>query len=166
VRRARKASRDSAARCRVRHGRYDFDGSRLRVEFGRGKRDGGAPSRSGPGPTGNNRIYIEGLDNYTSWQDLKDFARRAGHPVFTDVFHDRGGKVRAASMAADAQRSVRACVCAQVGVVEYKNRDDVYEAVRSLDGAVLHDRRVRVVEVALPPRPSLSSSFSISLRRK
>jgi hypothetical protein len=40
-----------------------------------------------------NRIYIEGLDNYTSWQDLKDFARRAGHPMFTDVFHDRGGKV-------------------------------------------------------------------------
>ena len=73
--------------------RYDFDGSRLRVEFGRGKRDGGPPARSGPGPTGNNRVYVEGLDNYTSWQDLKDFARRAGHPMFTDVFHDRGGKV-------------------------------------------------------------------------
>ena len=36
---------------------------------------------------------MEGLDNYTSWQDLKDFARRAGHPMFTDVFNDRGGKV-------------------------------------------------------------------------
>ena len=39
----------------------------------------------------------------------------------------------------------------QVGVVEYKNREDMYEAIRMLDGSTLHDRRVRVVEVrALP----------------
>ena len=63
------------------------------MEFGRGKRDGPGGGARGPAATGQNRIYVEGLDNYTSWQDLKDFARRAGQPTFTDVFHDRGGKV-------------------------------------------------------------------------
>ena len=34
-------------------------------------------------------------------------------------------------------------------MVEYKSRDDVREAIRMLDGAILHDRRVRIVEVDL-----------------
>ena len=133
--------------------RYDFDGSRLRVEFGRGKREGGPPARGGPGPTGMNRIYVEGLDNYTSWQDLKDFARRAGLPMFTDVFNDRGGKVSPVFVLPCTTPSTDR-EAHQVGVVEYKNRDDVHEALRTLDGAILHDRRVRIVEVMREPRPS------------
>eukprot|EP00288_Rhodomonas_lens_P014777 CAMPEP_0177694122 /NCGR_PEP_ID=MMETSP0484_2-20121128/2770_1 /TAXON_ID=354590 /ORGANISM="Rhodomonas lens, Strain RHODO" /LENGTH=115 /DNA_ID=CAMNT_0019204989 /DNA_START=1072 /DNA_END=1416 /DNA_ORIENTATION=+ len=93
---------------------------------GTSEADGGDGRPMGPkGGTGENRVLVEGLDEYTSWQDLKDFARRAGNPVFTEVYRDRGAKV---------------------GVIEFRNRDDVYAACRALDGMVLHDRRVRVTE--------------------
>ncbi len=68
--------------------------------------------------------------------------------------------------ASAAPRSARAGGGAQVGVVEYKNRDDVYEALRTLDGAILHDRRVRIVEVHRRCRLALAPSFGILLRRR
>ena len=61
------------------------DGRRIVVEFAREARS----SKAVRG--GKYRCTVEGLDNHTSWQDLKDFARKAGHSVvFTDVFMDRG----------------------------------------------------------------------------
>mmetsp|Transcript_33612 Transcript_33612/g.80153 ORF Transcript_33612/g.80153 Transcript_33612/m.80153 type:complete len:162 (+) Transcript_33612:1055-1540(+) len=127
---------------------HELEGSKIRVEPGRGTRPppvgghfggGGGDGRPmGPkGGTGENRVLVEGLDEYTSWQDLKDFARRAGNPVFTEVYRDRGAKV---------------------GVIEFRNRDDVYAACRALDGMVLHDRRVRVTEVhSLSPQTKIDS---------
>ena len=41
------------------------------------------------------RLRIDDLDNHTSWQDLKDFGRKAGVPTRADVFpynDKRGGK--------------------------------------------------------------------------
>lgn len=52
---------------------------------------------------------VEGLDNRTSWQDLKDFARRAGNVTYSDVSTDRGEKV---------------------GVIKYPSRDEAKAAVR------------------------------------
>ena len=59
----------------------------------------------------------------TSWQDLKDFARQAGNPTFTNVDKYSG-----------------------VGIVEFAHPEDVRTALRVLDGQELHRERVRVVE--------------------
>ena len=47
-------------------------------------------------------MRVEGLGPSTSWQDLKDFARKAGQPTFTDVNKHEG-----------------------VGIVEFAHPDDV-----------------------------------------
>lgn len=67
----------------------DLEGRRIVVETARGST---ARPRAAGGK-GAYRLRIEGLDSRTSWQDLKDFARKAGSSVvFADVFMDRGRK--------------------------------------------------------------------------
>jgi len=64
----------------------DLEGRSIVVEFARGN----ARSK-GPGE-GAYRVLVEGLTNSTSWQDLKDFARKAGDSVvFTDVWRTSRG---------------------------------------------------------------------------
>ena len=48
------------------------------------------------------KVRVEGLGGATSWQDLKDFARKAGQPTFTNVYRDQG-----------------------IGIVEFAHPDDV-----------------------------------------
>lgn len=100
------------------HGRdgYNFDGLRLRVEMSKGDRDryGGAGGRDAPRRTGGGRrtdfgVIVTGLPRSTSWQDLKDFMRKAGDVVYADV--DRNGD----------------------GIVDFSNRDDMERAVDKLD---------------------------------
>lgn len=100
---------------------YDFDGHRLRVEFsrGRGERDrggasdrdrGGASSaRGGGGRRSEFRVNVSNLPRSCSWQDLKDYMRKAGDVIHADVDRDGGG------------------------VVEYSNESDMENAVRKLD---------------------------------
>lgn len=72
---------------------------------------GREPPRSGRG--GGKRteygVLVSNLPRGCSWQDLKDFMRKAGDVVYTDV--DRNGD----------------------GVVEFSNRDDMEHAIRTLD---------------------------------
>ncbi|KAK6014519.1 hypothetical protein OSTOST_20096, partial [Ostertagia ostertagi] len=68
-------SRDAEDAVRGRDG-YDFDGSRIRVEFTRGA-----------GPRG------PGLPATGSWQDLKDHMREAGEVCYADVARDGTGTV-------------------------------------------------------------------------
>ena len=74
--------------CREMDG-YELDGRRIVCEHARG-------STARPRATGGKgayRLRVEGLDARTSWQDLKDFARKGGNSVvFTDVYMDRGKK--------------------------------------------------------------------------
>jgi len=113
---------------------YEVDGNKLKVQHGksqagrrgdnRGGYDGGQGPR-GPRPTGQNRVYVDGVDSKISWQDLKDFARKAGNPAFTEVMEDTKGKY---------------------GVIEYRTAEDCYSACRMLDGTMIGNCKVRVYE--------------------
>ncbi|KAL8643935.1 MAG: hypothetical protein Q9210_007496, partial [Variospora velana] len=76
----------------------DLNGSRLTVQFARGSRQrnefAGPPERPHPRPRRTaHRMQITGLPGETSWQDLKDFARRSGlDVVYSEVGRDRDGK--------------------------------------------------------------------------
>eukprot|EP01083_Nonionella_stella_P088116 245393_1 len=72
------------------------------------------------------RLYITGLDDSTSWQDVKDFARTGGRSVcYTDVYTRHNKKE---------------------GVIEYYRREDFEYALRYLDRARLNGCRVRVFD--------------------
>ncbi|KAK6746214.1 hypothetical protein RB195_012372 [Necator americanus] len=104
--------RDAEDAVRGRDG-YDFDGSRLRVEFTRGvgprgpggrplsgrgggfSRGRGAPRGRGGPPSRRSsyRVIVEGLPATGSWQDLKDHMREAGEICYADVARDGTGAV-------------------------------------------------------------------------
>ena len=67
------------------------------------------PRRAAGGRRTDYGVIVSNLPRGCSWQDLKDFMRKAGDVVFTDV--ERGGD----------------------GIVEFSNRDDMEYAIKSLD---------------------------------
>ena len=95
----------------------NLEGMRISVQHAKE-----APMRGPPGGSGY-RLLATNLDGHTSWQDLKDFARKAGRVIYTDVFSNRGEKA---------------------GIIEYASRDDMDEALHHLDGENLHGSRVRL----------------------
>ncbi|CAE7320710.1 SR34A, partial [Symbiodinium microadriaticum] len=103
---------DADAAIRGRDG-YDFDGNRLRVEYSKGSRGGDRRDTRDRGRGGGRRsewqVLVSRLPRSCSWQDLKDFMRKAGDVIYADV--DRNGD----------------------GVVEYSNESDMENAVRKLD---------------------------------
>ena len=74
-------------------------------------------------------LQISGLSSSTSWQDLKDWARRqvGDSVVYGDVWVEK-----------DHHR---------VGVIEFDNRNDYEHAVEHLDGQSLHGKVVTVYRV-------------------
>ncbi|OMH85999.1 Serine/arginine-rich splicing factor 4 [Zancudomyces culisetae] len=68
------------------------------------------------------RILVENLSSSVSWQDLKDFMRRAGDVVFTDAHKIRQGE----------------------GVVEFSDLESMENALRRLDGEDLKGRRIAI----------------------
>ncbi|QDZ18814.1 RNA-binding domain-containing protein [Chloropicon primus] len=93
---------------------YDFDGYKLRVEIAKGRgggrgRDGGRDGRGGRAGRGPRNMHlcveVENLPDRCSWQDLKDFMRKAGEVVFADVWTTKRGGL--------------------MGIVEYTNKDDM-----------------------------------------
>ena len=105
--------RDADDAIRRRDG-YDFDGERLRCEFAKDSREDDRPGGIKKG-TGH-RVFISGLPKSCSWQDLKDFARKAGDVLRTDV--DRDGS----------------------GTIEYANKDDMEYAIKKLDDTEFSNR--------------------------
>ncbi|KAE8222712.1 hypothetical protein CF319_g4132 [Tilletia indica] len=114
----------------------EWKGDRLIVEPAKEpRRRGDAPPGGGGGGAygappqralrrGQYRLTISNLPRETSWQDLKDFGRSAGPVTFADVSRDRPGE----------------------GVIEYSNRDDADQAVRTLDRTEIRGSVVRVEE--------------------
>lgn len=139
-------SRDADDAIRGRDG-YMFDGNRLRVERSRGSRGGRDDRRNddrgrqirGPGRRSEWGCVITKLPKSASWQDLKDFMRKAGDVIYADV--DRDG----------------------TGTCEFSNEDDMHNAVRKLDDTEFRNRYdssyVRV-ELARDSRRSRSRSRS------
>ena len=73
------------------------------------------------------RLFITGLSDATSWQDVKDFARTGGQSVcYTEVYQRNDEKH---------------------GVIEYYRRGDFDYALHHLDKARLNGCRVRVFDV-------------------
>ncbi|KUF80747.1 Pre-mRNA-splicing factor SF2 [Phytophthora nicotianae] len=114
-------ARDAEDAIRGRDG-YDYDGARLRVEPANGgrresTRDRGS-ARYPRNIRGNGEFTVEvsNLPPRVSWQDLKDFMRKAGDVTFTEV-DGRGG-----------------------GVVEYSNKRDMKYAVEKLDDSEFRGR--------------------------
>eukprot|EP01036_Dinobryon_divergens_P029450 gene29450-38546_t len=143
--------RDAEDAIRARDG-YNYDGYRLRVEFAKGERRGGfddrrEPPRKGGGGGGRRTDYgviVTNLPRGCSWQDLKDFMRKAGDVVFTDV--DKYGE----------------------GVVEFSNRDDMEYAIKSLDDTEFknhHESSYIRVKLANKGSSSSSRKRSVSASR-
>lgn len=68
-----------------------------------------APRGRGPARRSDYGLTITGLPKGCSWQDLKDFMRKAGDVIYSDI--DKYGD----------------------GVVEFSNREDMEKAIRILD---------------------------------
>eukprot|EP01102_Stenamoeba_stenopodia_P010756 TRINITY_DN3269_c0_g2_i1.p1 TRINITY_DN3269_c0_g2~~TRINITY_DN3269_c0_g2_i1.p1 ORF type:complete len:206 (+),score=30.88 TRINITY_DN3269_c0_g2_i1:111-728(+) len=120
-----------------------LDGSRISVEFSKGPRQSSSGSRSGGGARSDHRVSVDNLPREMSWQDLKDRFRQVGDVVFADVYHERG-KLR--------------------GVVEFRSRDDVKDAIRQLDGVEVRGNTIYVRETTLLDldRFLVRSSYSYS----
>jgi len=116
-----------------------FMGSRLRIEHARdsrdSRRDGGSRSSpprgrfstsrgNPPGRRTGYRTIVENLSSRTSWQDLKDFMRKAGEVTYTNTNQPRVGE----------------------GIVEFGSRRDMEYALDKLDGEELDGRRIKLVE--------------------
>lgn len=106
---------------------------RLRVEYAnayvgndRGGDRGG--NRGGGGREGrwrrtNYRLVVENLSSKTSWQDLKDYMKKAGDITYTTVDGGSGE-----------------------GVVEFADRDGMDYALRKMDNTKLDGRRIHLKE--------------------
>jgi len=108
------------------HGK-EFLGERLIVEIARGNRR--REERNGRGGRRDEgrsqyRLIVNGIASGTSWQDLKDFMRKAGEVSFADILKDRDGE----------------------GVVEFRSRSDMKAALERLDGQELNGREVTLRE--------------------
>ncbi|KAF9403224.1 serine arginine-rich splicing factor [Mortierella sp. AD011] len=110
------------------HGK-DFMGERLVVELARGdrrdRREERDDRRFRPPERTEYRLIIENLTHGVSWQDIKDFMRKAGEVTFADINKDD-----------DSQ-----------GVVEFSSADDVQSALKTLNGEELRGSPVTLREV-------------------
>ncbi|MCJ1253254.1 hypothetical protein MMC24_001065 [Lignoscripta atroalba] len=130
----------------------DLNGNRLTVQFARGTRPRdtfAAPDRTHPRPRRTAfRMQITGLPGETSWQDLKDFARRSGlDVVFSEVGRERDGK----------------------GFVEFETAADLKVAVDKLDNQDFKGTNVRCFSDvrAVPPfKESASLIFATRLKMR
>ncbi|KAG7384694.1 hypothetical protein PHYPSEUDO_002387 [Phytophthora pseudosyringae] len=107
-----------------------YAGSRIRVEISRGVDDARPRSTQ-------YRVKISGLPDTMSWQDLKDFLRKGGDVVHSDV--DRRGN----------------------GSASFATPDEMRRAIRKLDDTDLDGERVRIREEGAGRR-SRSPSRSLS----
>lgn len=109
----------------------------MRVEIARGRdrreRDR-FQDRRGPPQTTGFRVVVRGLPPNVSWQDLKDYFRKAAPPAYTDVKRSRDGPL---------------------GIVEFETGADMDRAIRDLDGSEFRNSfgsgMIKVMEDKLGP---------------
>lgn len=126
-------SRDAEEAVRKMDGE-DFLGRRIIVEYARGKkrerddrREYRRDNNRNNGPERSEyRVVVEGLGRGTSWQDLKDAFRSSGDILFTDVRRDRYDDY--------------------YGIVEFRRRDDIDQAIRKMEGAEINGYKIKVKE--------------------
>eukprot|EP00091_Calanus_sinicus_P005056 TRINITY_DN1541_c0_g1_i5.p1 TRINITY_DN1541_c0_g1~~TRINITY_DN1541_c0_g1_i5.p1 ORF type:complete len:326 (-),score=91.82 TRINITY_DN1541_c0_g1_i5:110-1087(-) len=117
-------------------------GSRIRIEYAQGNdrggdRRGGWDRRDnrdrdtrgrqvsdGKFKRTNYRLVVENMSSRTSWQDLKDFMRKAGDITYTTVNRGNRGE----------------------GLVEFSDREGMEYALKELDDTKLDGNRIRLSE--------------------
>jgi splicing factor, arginine/serine-rich 1 len=138
---------------------YDFTGRGqcIRVEISRGdRRDrdrGRGDERGREKKTGGRRtdfrVHVTGLPRSCSWQDLKDFMRKAGDVIYTDTERDGSGVVEFATRA-DMDNAVRT-----LDDTEFKNPyDSTYIRVKYADKDGGSDKRDDKRERSRSPEPA------------
>merc|ERR1711915_943338 len=135
-----------------------FNGGRIRVEYAnaytgnddrdrRGDRDRDTRGRrvsDGRYRRTNYRLIVENISSRTSWQDLKDYMKKAGDITYTTVNRSRSGE----------------------GLVEFSDREGMEFALRELDDTKLDGRRIRLVEERRSPSRSRSRNNRRSNERR
>jgi len=125
----------------------NFNGGRIRVELANAcsdsePRDSGSRARVSDGRyrRTNYRIIVRNLSSRTSWQDLKDYMKKAGEITYSTVNRENSGE----------------------GLVEFADRSSMEYAMDELDNTKLDGRRIELIE----ERRSRSRSRSRSGRRR
>merc|ERR1712128_39821 len=140
--------RDAEDAIRDLNGKSFNGGSRIRIEYAQGNDRGGERDRRGGGgferrdnrgggdrsggrqvsdgkfKRTNYRLVGENLSSRTSWQDLKDFMRKAGDITYTTVNRGNRGE----------------------GLVEFTDREGMEYAIKELDDTKLDGNRIRLTE--------------------
>jgi len=125
----------------------NFNGGRIRVELANAcsdsdPRDSGSRTRVSDGRyrRTNYRIIVKNLSSRTSWQDLKDYMKKAGEITYSTVNRENSGE----------------------GLVEFADRSSMEYAMDELDNTKLDGRRIELVE----ERRSRSRSRSRNARSR
>ena len=69
------------------------------------------------------RLVVENLSSSVSWQDLKDYMRKAGEVNYADAHRQKQNR----------------------GVIEFVTREGMEEAMDTLDNTELNGRRMKLV---------------------
>jgi len=111
-------------------GRFGGGGGRFggRGGFGR-DRDGGYGGRDnrrgGRAPVRTDyRLIVENLSSSVSWQDLKDYMRKAGEVNYADAHRQKQNE----------------------GVIEFVHRDGMKKALETLNNTELNGRKIKLIE--------------------
>ncbi|XP_055622379.1 serine/arginine-rich splicing factor 5-like [Toxorhynchites rutilus septentrionalis] len=114
----------------------DLLGERVSVEQARGKPRGGDVRRGGrsekvrggfrygPPRRSKYRVIVKNVSSSVSWQDLKDYLRKAGEVIYADTHRPRRNE----------------------GIVEFETRRDMEKAIDKMDDTELNGRRIRLIE--------------------
>jgi len=97
---------------RDRHDKYDD----------RNRRPAGSQGYYGPLNKSPYRLIIKNLSVAVSWQDLKDFMRKAGEVTFTAAHQQRRNE----------------------GIAEFGNKESLERALQDLDGSEIHGMKIRL----------------------
>lgn len=109
----------------------NFNGGRIRVELANAcsdsdPRDSGSRARVSDGRyrRTNYRIIVRNLSSRTSWQDLKDYMKKAGEITYSTVNRENSGE----------------------GLIEFADRSSMEYAMDELDNTKLDGRRIELEE--------------------
>nr|CCA25022.1 premRNAsplicing factor SF2 putative [Albugo laibachii Nc14] len=108
-------ARDAEDAIEARDG-YKYEGQRLRVERANPKNIEKEKHVRGSRSKGSNTVKVTNLPSRVSWQDLKDFMRKAGEVTFAKI--DKHGD----------------------GIVDFKHHDDMKYAIKRLDDTKFRNR--------------------------
>ena len=89
---------------------------------------GDRPAVSGGAVTIGRRVWVGNLGFDTSWQQLKDHFKAAGHVIHADIMQDSEGRSKGC------------------GIVEYEHPADALRAISLLSNSTLNDRQIMVRE--------------------